>query len=1158
MKIIILYAIINSEQIYFLAGDIVKKAIRKIFAGFLSLVLVVTTMFALGINVVSAATSGQCTTTINWSYNAASKTLTLTGTGVMPDYRATNIGTNKKSPWEENKIGDDTIKSIMENLVVGEGITEIGEYNFFNCTKLKSVQLPSTLKSIDGMGAGTDLASASYGAFQNCESLTELALPDGLTTIEPYAFKNCKALKSITFPNSLTTLGKCAFLLCSALETVTFGTGFTTVNENAFNSCGVKRINWGSITDIGNQAFYSCNIKDIEFPDQIKSVGNRAFANNTSLMTVKVNNSSMEFKGTNSNTSNNFSGSNQSVTIIGHSASTAQTFANSYGYTFVSMDSCDHTNTRTEIVKDPTCTEAGEKKVICNDCDFVVSDTAIEPLGHDFVLAQETDSTMINGHIYRAYECSRCDATNETVEHQQTVNLSELELGELSELGGIDIGNLNIGNVRTYVWVDGYYTVKYTKEPTCTESGLATFTCTVDGCVNALGRPTTETVLLSASHKVNNWVETPATCTVNGSKKGTCSVCGEKIEETIKATGHSYDENDFIDMNLEDEDGHSYYYFRCKNCAQVVEEKEHIAWVEGYYERTALTRATCTIPGLAQDKCKICGETRTQIIEATGEHEYVEESRTEPDCTKRGTITYKCQNCDQTRTEYLEALGHDYVVNEEQNATCTESGKRISTCSRCSASRTDTLPAKGHTPDESTYEIITAPTCTKTGLAVAVCSVCGEAYETTVDALGHDYQDAETDLTSDGRPGHVLAIPTCTRCGATDSGRIVHKEWIEGYYETSENVVSTCTTGYVIDSCTVRGCNARRTTTIEGLGHSFFYTGIQTYEGVSITCSHCLTTVTVDPEMLRGFWENGKYINKEPQRTETDNSGYLDLDRNGIINAKDYARIVKLCNDQKKLVEEHDNQLSGNYSREYLDGGELTLSTEGASVVIEENEGAVTPGYVFTFTPAESGVYDFYSSGVLDTMAYFEAQDGETWLIYDDNSGTLRNFRISYECEAGVTYLLKTGFLDPEQVGTYTVYAVSQNNAEAENEYYSREYVSGGEVSTGGTGTAVKIEKVDGAVVPGYEYTFTPAESGTYNFYSIGTNDTMAFLEADGAETWAVFDDNGGVSNNFRISYECQAGVTYKIKTGIKDPEATGTYMLYIIKNNSGSSGILS
>ena len=976
----------------------------------MSFVLITTTILSLGLNVASAATSGDCTTTIKWSYNAATKTLTLTGTGALPDYRATNIGTNKKSPWESEKIGNDTIKSIMTNLVVGEGITNIGEYNFFNCVSLTSVTLPSTLKSIDGMGAGTDLASASYGAFQNCTSLEEIALPDKLTTIEPYAFKNCTALKSISFPNTLTSLGRCSFLNCTSLETVTFGTGLSSVTEYAFASSGVKRINWGSITDVGNYAFYQCNMKDLEFPEQIKSLGTRAFANNTSLMTVKVNNASMAFNGTNNTTTNTFSGSNQTVTIIGHSQSTAQTFANSYGYTFVSMDDCDHTDTRTEIVEEATCTEAGLQKVICNNCEFVVSESEIPALGHDFVLTDENDSTELDGHIYRSYKCTRCDETNETVEHAME-------------------------NSIYHVWVDGYYDLTYVREPTCTSSGIAVYTCTVEGCTNALGRPTSDRKVIASGHKVENWVETPASCTEAGTKTGTCTVCGEEITETIPATGHNYDETDLVETKINEEDGHTYYYFRCKNCAEIIEEKEHTEWIEGLYTRTALTRATCTIPGLARDTCNICGETRTEVIPATGEHEYEEESRTDPTCTTRGTVTYRCKNCDQTRTEYLPATGHDYVLDEESSVepSCTEAGKNVYICSVCSASKTETVPAKGHTPKDGTYEVINAPSCTASGLAVAQCSVCNENYEATVEALGHDYKDVETDLTDDGKPGHVLAIPTCTRCGATQSGKVVHKEWVEGYYTTSGNSVALCETTYSTDRCSVAGCNATRMNTTPGLGHEYFYVS-QSSEGVTLTCSHCLTSTVVSPATLLEYWEEIKPVNSAPNRTATDNSGFLDLDRNGIINGKDYARILYLCKNEQKLKDDEENAKTEQYGRERVAGGEIALnSEENVSVNIEGGE-----LYDFTFTPSESGTYAFYSTGIYDTIAFVEiGDDAESFAKYDDNGGTLRNFRIEIECEEGITYHILTGLSGAQTTGTFNIFAekvVEETEEPAEEE----------------------------------------------------------------------------------------------------------------------------
>ena len=1117
----------------------------------MSAVLVITTVFALGINVATAATSGDCTSTIKWSYNAASKTLTLTGKGVMPDYRATNIGTNKKSPWESEKIGDNTIKSIMQKLVVGEGITEIGEYNFFNCVSLTTVQLPSTLKSIDGMGAGTDLASASYGAFQNCESLTEIAFPEGLETIEPYAFKNCKSLKSVTLPNSLKTLGKCAFLLCESLETVSFPMGqLTETGENTFNSCGVKRINWGSITDVSNQSFYSCNIKDVEFPEQVKSVGSRAFANNTSLMNVKINNASMEFKGTNSKTSNNFSGSNQKVTIIGHSASTAQKFATDYGYDFVSMDDCDHTDTRTEIVKDPTCTETGIKQIICNDCEFLVNESEIAALGHDYVLSGENDSTKLDGHIYRAYQCTRCGDENETVEHA-------LEKNSIY-----------------HVWVEGYYEISYITEPTCTTGGIATYTCTVDGCVNSLGRPTSDRIIVTSGHKVENWKETPATCTTEGSRTGVCTVCNERITETIPATGHTYDESNLLYTEINEENGHTFYYFRCQNCNQIIQEKEHTSWVDGNYTRTELTNATCTVPGLGRDTCNICGETRTQVIPATGQHNYEETDRTEPTCTTRGTITYTCTLCEQTKTEYIPANGHDYILDEEASVapTCTANGRNVFICSVCSATKNETVDATGHTPAEGTYNVVTEPNCTKSGLAVATCSVCSTPYEITLEALGHDYQDVEADLSAEGKPGHVLATPTCTRCGAKDTGRIVHKDWIEGYYTTSGTSVETCESTYTIDTCTI--CNERRSTENPGIGHEFIYV-TQTYEGVTLLCRHCATRILISPQTLLEYWEEVAPINMTPNRTETDKSGYLDMDGNRIINAKDYAAIISACRKEPELINARENKMNDDYNREYLDGGALTAGKTGTTVEIKDNEGTVTPGYEFTFTPTKSGTYNFYSMGtvdtsslndldlsalegldpseidtsqygdidagaaLIDTIAYLTVDGEDTWAAYDDNGGNLRHFRISYECEEGVTYRLKTGLYDPTATGTFKVYVVREG---ADGENYTRTFVDGGTLATTDyLGKEVKITDSNG-----YDFTFTATKSGKHRFYSVSTKETFAYIEPEGAETWAEYSE-GGTLNAFSIEYECEAGKTYHIKTGLCDETQSGNYRIFVV-----------
>ncbi|MBR3738603.1 MAG: hypothetical protein IKN26_07695, partial [Eubacterium sp.] len=346
--------------------------------------------------------------------------------------------------------------------------------------------------------------------------------------------------------------------------------------------------------------------------------------------------------------------------------------------------------------------------------------------------------------------------------------------------------------------------------------------------------------------------------------------------------------------------------------------------------------------------------------------------------------------------------------------TCTEAGKNVYKCSVCSASKTETVPATGHTPIEESYAVITAPTCTKSGLAVANCSVCSAAYEETIDPLGHDYVDVETDLTDDGKPGHVLAIPTCTRCGATDKGRVVHKEWIEGYYTTSGTQAAMCETTYSTDTCSIAGCNEVRVHQTEGVGHEYFFVS-QSYEGVTLTCRHCMKSVVVSPSLLMEYWEEYKPVNTAPNRTATDNTGYLDLDQNGKINGKDYARIVNLCTKEPILIEEHEALLEALYGRTAVDEGEAALD-ESKSLTVSEGE-----NHEFTFTPEESGTYTVSSTGMLDTFAFLEISGEEGEPIYNDNGGNLRNFKIEFEAEAGVTYRIITGLTDETAKGTYSV-----------------------------------------------------------------------------------------------------------------------------------------
>lgn len=160
--------------------------------------------------VTSGAISG---TDIQWAVDKATGALTVSGTGVLPDYE--NF---KDTPWWD-------CRAVITKIVVGPGITAIGK-NDFRCLPLNAeISLPDGLITI-----GQD-------AFSYNLSLTSIVLPDSVTTIKDSAFKNCHALKNVVFSASLKTIEEDAFCETS-LEAINLPDGLTYIGDYAFLSHG--------------------------------------------------------------------------------------------------------------------------------------------------------------------------------------------------------------------------------------------------------------------------------------------------------------------------------------------------------------------------------------------------------------------------------------------------------------------------------------------------------------------------------------------------------------------------------------------------------------------------------------------------------------------------------------------------------------------------------------------------------------------------------------------------------------------------------------------------------------------------------------------------------------------------------------------------------
>lgn len=136
-----------------------------------------------------ALTNGTCGSGVRYSFDKGTKTLTITGRGKIKGYGTED---NDRSPFS----GEDTG---IETVVISNGITEIGEWAFYDNSTIKSVQL------------GKDVRTIEHAAFYGCISISQMNLPDGLTTIGDRAIEHCIALKDITLPESVTSVGEYAF-----------------------------------------------------------------------------------------------------------------------------------------------------------------------------------------------------------------------------------------------------------------------------------------------------------------------------------------------------------------------------------------------------------------------------------------------------------------------------------------------------------------------------------------------------------------------------------------------------------------------------------------------------------------------------------------------------------------------------------------------------------------------------------------------------------------------------------------------------------------------------------------------------------------------------------------------------------------------------------
>ena len=222
-------------------------------------------------------------------------------------------------------IADETFSNCtsLTKATIGNSVTSIGDWAFGNCTSLTSVIIPDNVTSIGGSAFSgcssltsviipDNVTSIGGSAFRWCTSLTSVIIPDNVTSIEMFTFSDCSSLTSVTIGNGITELAGYAFENCSSLISVTIPDSITKIGSSVFGGCPSLKDTYVNITDLPKYCTSNpmssipgskhilvngVEVKELEIPDSVTSIGSSAFIGCSLLTSVIIPNSVTEIGG---------------------------------------------------------------------------------------------------------------------------------------------------------------------------------------------------------------------------------------------------------------------------------------------------------------------------------------------------------------------------------------------------------------------------------------------------------------------------------------------------------------------------------------------------------------------------------------------------------------------------------------------------------------------------------------------------------------------------------------------------------------------------------------------------------------------------------------------------------------------------------------------
>ena len=537
----------------------------------------------------AAATSGDfgVNNCLHWEVSTGvlgGKTLTISGTGAMPDF---NFPEGNLAPWWNyealgmlTSFGSFKLEGELKKVVIQDGVTNvsnyalfflpaatqitlpesvtsIGRYGIALCSKLNGISLPKAVTAIGDFGlAGNSFTAVSLpdglqtlgrGAFDACASLSGMTLPTAITAVPDKCFNDCTKLLTVDYKGEVTAIGERAFEGCKSLTKAPIPAAVTTLGNSAFNGCvALTDVTLpAGVTAVPDACFQDCTaLADMKLPGTVTSVGHNAFTGCTALGDVRCYGAPPTVQPGGA-AEHSFEPGIVTIhynpdPVYGWTLDTDGTWQ---GYKVSSKGACLHTGYgTTENTVPATCGADGRIDTVCANCGDVIATEVIPATGahtwdNGTVTTEPTETTP----GVRTFTCAVCSQTKTEV-----------------------------------IPATGAHTFVFTKNvaPSCTEAGYDLYTCRDCGATEKRNSKP------ALGHKWDSGTVTAEpTETDPGTMTYTCTVCGQTKTEVIPATGpHTH------------------------------------VWGEG----TVTVAPTETTPGVRTYTCTVCGQTRTEIIPATG------------------------------------------------------------------------------------------------------------------------------------------------------------------------------------------------------------------------------------------------------------------------------------------------------------------------------------------------------------------------------------------------------------------------------------------------------------------------------------------------------------------------------------------------------------